>query len=215
MPRPATLRPARRLRSALGATLLVAASVALLAACSPSGSDPTSTTGPNASGSPAPTEPGASTAPTPTETADPPTPFAIACDALVTPDQLYAFNPNFGAAPDYEPAATTVVTASTDAAGTACGYLNQTSGDLIEIAVATPSADALMAYANDAAANSNPVPTYGTPPEVSGYFEHSGSHGQVQVFTGDYWVVVDSTEFFEPGDAQGLVAAVISNLPTS
>ncbi|MFF2370160.1 iron ABC transporter ATP-binding protein [Agromyces sp. NPDC058110] len=215
MPRPAVLQPARRLRSALGTTLLVAASVALLAGCSPSGADPSTTAEPGASGAPAATEPGATTEPSPVETVEPPTPFEIACDALVTPDQLYAFNPNFGAAPDYEPEAATVVTVATDAAGTACGYLNQTSGELVEVAVATPSADALTGYANDAATSSNAVPTYGTPPEVSGYFEQGGSHGQVQVFTGDYWVVLDSTDFFEPGDAQGLVEAVISNLPTS
>lgn len=214
MPRPALRRPARSLRSVVGSTLLVVASAVLLSGCGPAGADPTpSASDPAQSGSPAASDPAAS--PEPTETVEPPTPFAIACDALVTPDQLYAFNPNVGAAPDYEPQADTVVAVATDAAGTACGYLNQTSGALIEVAVATPSATALETAANDAAASSTAVPTYGTPPEVTGFFDHSGSHGQVQVFTGPYWVVVDSTEFFEPGDAQRLVDSVLSNLPAS
>ncbi|ANJ27595.1 hypothetical protein ATC03_13635 [Agromyces aureus] len=197
----------------MGSTMLVAAAVALLSGCSPTGAEPTPSASAPASGSPAASDPAVT--PEPTESVDPPTPFAIACDALATPDQLYAFNPNFGAAPDYAPTAATIKTVATDAAGTACGYLNQTSGDLIEVAVATPSATALTAYANEAAASSTAVPTYGTPPAVTGFFEHSGSNGQVQVFTGAYWVVLDSVEFFEPGDAQRLVEAVLANLPAS
>ncbi|GAA1944136.1 hypothetical protein GCM10009717_08180 [Agromyces allii] len=198
----------------MGSTLLVAASALLLSGCSPAGADPTPpASDPAASGSPAASDPAVT--PEPSESVEPPTPFAIACDALVTPDQLYAFNPNFGAAPDYAPKAATVKTVATDAAGTACGYLNQTSGDLIEVAVATPSASALTGYANEAAASSTAVPTYGTPPAVTGFFEHSGSNGQVQVFTGAYWVVLDSPEFFEPGDAQRLVEGVLANLPAS
>lgn len=213
MPRPAVLRPARRLSSVVGSTLLVAASVALLSGCGPAGAGPSPTDPGGASGTPGATDPAVT--PEPTETVEPPTPYEVACDAIVTPEQLYAFNPNFGAAPDDQPQADLIATVATDAAGTACGYLNQTSGDLLEIAVATPSEAALVAYANEAASSATAVPTYGTPPEVTGYFTHSGSNGQVQVFTGDYWVVLDSAAFFEPGDAQSLVADVLSNLPAN
>jgi hypothetical protein len=142
-------------------------------------------------------------------------PFEIACDALLTADQLYAFNPNFGAAPDFEPTGTAVATAVAEDAGTACGYLNQTSGEIIEIAVATPTAQAAEARRNDAALSSTPVPTYGTPPDVEGYFIQSGGTGEAQVFHGPYWIVVDSPALFEPGDAQQLVADVLANLPAA
>lgn len=207
MPRP--LRPS--LLRATGSALAAAASVALLAACTASTPAPTASAAPTtdpATAAPGPTAPA-------TETAEPPTPFTIDCEALLTPEQLYEFNPNYGVAPDYAPEAANIATAVDVDAGTACGYLNQTSGELIEVSVATPTAMAGEQRRNDAATTSKPVPTYGTPPEVEGYFVQAGGTGEAQVFHGPYWVVVDSTALFEPGDAQQLVAAVLGNLPAA
>ena len=100
-------------------------------------------------------------------------------------------------------------------AGTACGYLNQTSGEVIEIGVATPTEAAGETRRNNAAMSSKPVPTYGTPPDVEGYFINAGGSGEAQVFHGPYWIVIDSAALFEPGDAQQLVAAVLANLPAA
>lgn len=205
---PSPLRPFLLRSTSLA--LAAAASVALLAACTTSAPTPT--------GSAAPTDPAtASPEPTaaPTETAEPATPFAIECDALVTAEQLYEFNPNFGVAPDYEPSAEHIVTAVETDAGTACGYLNQTSGELIEIAVATPTTSVSEQRRNDAATTSTAVPTYGTPPDVEGYFVQAGGTGEAQIFHGPYWIVVDSTALFEPGDAAQLVADVLGNLPAA
>jgi hypothetical protein len=141
-----------------------------------------------------------------------PTPFAIACDELVTNDQMYAFNPNFGADPGYAPKAAGI-TAVVDESGTACGWLNQTSGDVIEIGVATLPPGALEQHKNEAALGSNVVPTYGTPPDIEGYFRQVAGTGEAQVFRGAYWIVIDSVALFEPGDAQQLVTAVLGNLP--
>ena len=204
---PRSPHPART-RSA-GLALHAAASVALLAGCSPEAADPTGTAAPTAApGSP-------SAAPEPTETAEPPLPFEIACDALVTADQLYAFNPNFGADPAFEPTSSDVITLVEEDAGTACGYLNQSSGEVIEIGVATPTEAAGETRRNSAAMSSKPVPTYGTPPDVEGYFINAGGSGEAQVFHGPYWIVIDSAALFEPGDAQQLVAAVLANLPAA
>ncbi|MFF2275015.1 iron ABC transporter ATP-binding protein [Agromyces sp. NPDC058126] len=187
-----------RLRSA-GLALAVAASVFALAGCSepaPPADDPSA----------AATDPGASEAP-----AEEPTPFEIACDELLSADDVYAYNPNLGNAPDYEPAADGVLGVEEEA-GTTCGLLNQTSGALIEFGVATPPEGALEGRKNDAALGSKPVPTYGTPPEVEGYFSVTDEQGEAQVFSGQYWIVVESAEFVEPGDAQVLVAAILENL---
>ncbi|WP_448809444.1 iron ABC transporter ATP-binding protein [Agromyces bauzanensis] len=205
MPRP--LRLPRTLPA--GLAFVAAASVALLSGCSGATPEPTASAVPTA----APANPADTAAPEPTETAEPPVPFGIACDALVTIDQLYAFNPNFGTDPGYEPQASSIVTAVEEDAGTACGYLNQTSGEVIEIAVATPTAAAGEARRNDAALKSKPVPTYGTPPDVEGYFVQAGGTGQAQVFHGPYWIVIASPALFEPGDAQQLMASVLQNLP--
>lgn len=186
--------------------IIAAASVVFLGGCTAEAPRPTATAAPTASETPAATEPA------PTETAEPPVPFTIECDALLTPQNVYDFNPNFGADPDYEPSAEGI-TGIVEEAGTACGWLNQTSGELIEVGVATPPPSALEARKNAAALDSTPVPTYGTPPDVEGYFVQSDSSGEAQVFQGPYWIVIDSSSLFEPGDAQLLVTAVLGNLP--
>ncbi|MFD4422800.1 iron ABC transporter ATP-binding protein [Agromyces sp. NPDC058484] len=204
-------RPSRLLRNRpTGLVLVAAASVALLSGCVGGTPEPTATA---AAPTTAPASPTA--APAPTETAEPPIPFEISCDALVTAEQLYAFNPNFGVDPGHEPTAAAVVALVEEDAGTACGYLNQTSGEVIEVAVATPTEQAGETRRNDAALTSKPVPTYGTPPDVEGYFVQAGGSGEAQVFHGPYWIVVDSPALFEPGDAQQLVASVLGNLPAA
>ena len=204
------LRPPRPSRTpAVGPVLLAAASVLLLAGCSgamPGATDPAAP--PTASEAPVP----APSASQPAEPEEKPVPFEVACDELLSADDIYAFNPNYGTDPGFEPSADAVV-GVVDEAGTACGLLNQTNGAVIEFGVATPPARALEARMGDAALHSNVVPTYGTPPDVEGYFTRAGDVGEAQVFTGPYWVVIDSTELFEPGDAQRLVSALLANLP--
>ncbi|AWB95046.1 iron ABC transporter ATP-binding protein [Agromyces badenianii] len=188
--------------------LVAAASVMLLSGCTGETPEPSATAAPPS----AIETPSASAEPT--EAAEPPVPFAIGCDELLTLEQVYEFNPNFGGSPDFEPSGEGVV-AVVEQAGTACGWVNQTSGEIIEIGVATPPAAALDARKNDAAMGSSPVPTYGTPPEIEGYFSQTGGHGEAQVFSGPYWIVIDSPVLFEPGDAGQLVSAVLGNLPAA
>jgi hypothetical protein len=205
MPRPNTLP--RTLQT--GLALAAAASALVLSACSTAGVGPTDSAAPSAPGTAAPVESTAAPAPEPTEE---PVPFDVACDAILTPQDVYDFNPNFGADPGYTPAAPGVVGVAEES-GTACGWLNQTSGEVIEVGVATPPPGALDARMNEAALGSTPVPTYGTPPAVAGYFTQAGGTGEAQVFSGPYWIVISSEALFEPGDAQQLIAAVLRNLP--
>jgi hypothetical protein len=155
-------------------------------------------------------KPTPSSTPTPTET---PTPVALTCDQIVSAQQLYDFNPNYGADPGYKPEDGGLTAKAVADAGVSCGFMNQTSRSVVEVAVATPTDSQLTALKNAAVTDSNVVPTYGAPPAVEGYFGVSGGAGQAQVFTGKYWVVVSSTDFAEPGDPQPLVASVLSNLP--
>jgi hypothetical protein len=208
MPRPNAPRP--RLRPVPLALVGASAIALLLAACTDPGTGPSETTAPPAaSGSPAATAPAEpDVTPEPTEE---PVPFEVACEEILTPDQVYAFNPNYGTAPDYSPAAATI-SAVAAAEGTTCGWSNQTSGEVIEVGVATLPEHAYELQVGDAALHSNPVPTYGTPPEMEGFFRQSGGTGQAQVFTDGYWIVIESPVLFEPGDAQGLVADVVANV---
>lgn len=205
MPRPNPLVP-----RAVAVALAAVSAAILLAGCTLPGAAPTPSDGPAASGTEAPS---GSEAPVPTpEPTEEPIPFEISCDALLTADQVYAFNPNFGTAPGYEPEGRGIEQV-VEAQGTACGWSNQTSGEVIEVGVARLPERAFELQVGQAAMSSNAVPTYGTPPDVEGFFLLSGGVGQAQVFTGDHWVVVESEALFEPGDAQQLVASILANLP--
>ncbi|WP_431280048.1 iron ABC transporter ATP-binding protein [Leifsonia poae] len=166
------------------------------------------------SATPSPTKTAdAAAEPTATPTpSDPPTPVTLTCDQILTPDQVYAYNPNVGVAPDYAPKSGSLEKQIADWKGVACGRMNQTSNELIEVAVGQPPASAMEGLKNAAVTTSQPVPTYGVPPQVEGYFK-PGTAGEVQIFTGKYWVVATSTAFFEPGDAAPLMEDVLSNLP--
>ena len=187
------------------------AAATLLAGCAPSAT-PAATPSHTASAS-ATAKPSDVPLPVVTPTA-PPTPVGLTCDQVLTADQLYAFNPNFGPDPDYAPKDGSLEKKITDWQGVACAYLNQTSGDVIQIAVAKPPSDVMESLKNTAITTAKPVPTYGTPPTVEGYFK-PGEAGQVQIFRGSYWIVAESTSFFEPGDAAPLMQSVLGNVPAS
>lgn len=204
------LRHKARLSRTARTALVLAASlvtVGALGACTdaaaPSAKHPT----PSATQTSAPT---ATVQPTPT---DPPTPVALTCEQVITAEQLYAFNPNYGTDPGYAPAVGSQAATAVAAQGVACGYLNQTSNTVIEIAIARPAASELTKLKDAAISGSNVVPTYGVPPAVEGYFGTKNGVGDAQAFSNGYWVVLSSKDFAEPGDPQPLMASVLANLP--
>ncbi|MBG6059603.1 hypothetical protein RCH16_003019 [Cryobacterium sp. MP_M5] len=202
---PSLLR-SRRLRAGL---VLATGTLALaaLTGCSPAAT-------PSASGSSTPSasasaSPSATATPTPT-----PTPagaaVALTCDEVLTPNDVYEYNQNTGTAPDFTATSETAKTALSYQ-GLACGLLNQSSGETIEISVAQPNAVLMTSLTDQAIASSNPVPTYGAAP-VSGFFTTKAGIGEAQVFTAKYWVTLSSPGFVEPGDAEKLMSAALSHL---
>ena len=162
------------------------------------------------SSAPAPTATESAT-PTPTSTAAPITvgkPVTIDCNTLVTPDAIYAYNPNFGLSESYTPAAGTEAATIVEAKGLACQWVNQTSGELVQVAVANLPSDKLTALKNNYVMNSNSVPTYG----VEGYFKVVDTLGQAEAFSGPYWISATSDAFYEPGDAQPIVEAALAGI---
>ena len=197
------LRTAAALTAVLGCALT-------LSACAPAAhpaASASSTPGATAAGG------AGSASPKPTATpTDPPTPVKLTCTQLVTPEQVYAYNPNYGIDPGYAPKKGSLEAQIAAWKGVTCAWKNQTSGEVVEVAVAQPPASALEGLKNAAITTAAPVPTYGVPPQVEGYFKQ-GSPGEVQVFRGPYWVVADSTAFFEPGDVAPLMQDVLGNIP--
>jgi hypothetical protein len=223
----AATRRARASAAAAGAAL---AAGLLLAGCAPSEGSPGASDGPRESVSPSATatpDPSASATPsgsatpsesatpsgsaTPTPTPDAGMPVTITCDALVPAQALYDFNPNFSTDPAYQPKAKTLPATLAADGGTACGYVNQTSGEVIEVAVAHPQPAELQRVKDALVAENAPVPVNGA--DVA-YFTAESDHGQTQAFAGAYRIVARSTTFEEPADHADLMAAIVTSVAT-
>ncbi len=126
---------------------------------------------------------------------------------------MYDFNPNYGTAAGFAPLAGGLAESASTYNGLTCGYSNQSSGELIELSVVEPNGVLMTMLKQQADADSQAVPTYGTPPTVDGFFDYVGGSGQAQVFTEKYWVTMSSPAFYnEPGAAEGLMSAVLGHL---
>lgn len=162
---------------------------------------------------PAEAEPAASSAPTPTATVPAGIPVDLACDQVITPEQLYGYNPNFGADPGYTVATDSVAADMVELQGVACGWLNQTSNDTIEVALAHLAPADIEARKNELVTSSNIVPTYAGFSD-EGYFDQADGIGSADVFVGEFWIHADAASdvFFEPGDAEQFLSAVAGNI---
>jgi hypothetical protein len=122
---------------------------------------------------------------------------------------MYDFNPNFSNIDGWTPASGTAAADALAADGVACRWKNDTSGEVIDVSVASFDTASLEALANDTYADSTMVPTYGGD---EAYFAVTDGVGEAVVFQDSYWVVVSSSYFLEPGDAEPIVASVLAAL---
>jgi hypothetical protein len=198
--RPRALRPLAVAAALLGSVLLAGCTPAP----TPSSSAPIGTGPglPSSTGTPAP-EPSASAIVS--------QPVDIGCDAVITPDDMYAFNPNVSIMPDGTPKAGSTASEIAAMNGLTCQWVNNTSNTTIDVAVAKLNDDELTDLKNRAVTESKQVPTYAAPP-VEGYFTVIEDEGEAQVFTGSYWVTLRAVDFVEPGDAEQLAEAAIAHL---
>lgn len=183
--------------------LAIPFAVLLLAGCVPT-DDPT----PSPTPSPSLSEATESASPTPEPVEPEGIPITVSCDELVSAQVMYDFNPNFGLAGEFEPDAGTFAATAVAQNGLACRWINQTSGEVIDISVANLPDTALALLRNDLAGSSTLVPTYG----VEGYFRVADGVGEAQAIDDPFWIVSVSTAFTEPGEAEPIMAAAIAAL---
>lgn len=171
----------------------------LLAGCLPTpdpAATPTPTRTPSASPSATPTP---TPTPTATTTPDPEAiPLEIGCADLVDAQVFYDYNPNFSLLADFVPDGGAAASAVA-AAGVACRWVNNSSGETIDISAARLP-DARLGEAKAAAGD--PVEDFG----VEGYF----AGGVAQAFNNDVWVTATSTSFGAASDAAPLVIAAMA-----
>ena len=147
---------------------------------------------------------------------DPPTDESIGavvnlgCDDLLTPQNIYDYNPNFTNV-DFTPAAGSSAAQAEQWNGLACEWVNDTSNDTIDVSVANIQDLGTMVQLQNSAAAGTPVSGIGD----SAYFTMvTPSEGELQVFSGSYWLTFRSTWFESADDAAPLPADALSNLPS-
>ncbi len=153
--------------------------------------------------------PSSSPTPTASATADATSePVTLACSDLVSADQMYEYNLNFGLIDGWAPSPGTFAGDAVAAQGVACRWQNQSSGATIDIAVAHLLGTRLTDAEAAAKASSTAVDDYG----VEGYFFANGGPGVAQAFTGEYWITAQSTTFFGAGDVSPLMEYILPAL---
>ncbi|MFZ4840873.1 hypothetical protein [Mycetocola saprophilus] len=212
-------------RSARRASLFALAGVGLLliTGCAPSSSGtaspkPTASSSAKPSGTPnASGDPSANPSAAPSATADPLESGVVplTCDQLLTPETVYAYNPNVSATTS-APAAGSTAAKIQGIGGLACQLTNNSSGTTIDVAVAALDPSELEDLKNKAAETSQQVPTYTTPPD-EGYFgpillKNDKRINEAQIFVGNYWLTLSSEEFTEPGALEQLSTPAIAAL---
>lgn len=178
-----------------------------LAACVPSADQPVPTASATAS-SPRPTATPTPT-PTPTPTASAGViPYSAPCDQLLTPDTIYAFDPNFALLGSFDPAPGSLAAEVQAAGGTLCRWVHSTNSVTVDVAVAelSPEASAAKVAALNAAGLS--VADFGP----NGFFGVDGGTGQAQVLPSSYWVTLVSPVFGAPGDVAPLLSSLTASL---
>ncbi|MEY2848228.1 MAG: hypothetical protein RI885_893 [Actinomycetota bacterium] len=193
-----------RVRSVPRATLAVAGVV--IAACAMTGctepGDGTPTTSPSVSAAESESA-GPSVSPSASALPETATPIDQTCLELVPLQTMYDFDPNFGLQDPFTPVTGSLGEAAVDAEGVACGWIQQTNGEKLEIDVAAPAATDLAARKSDA----------GETNDGRSFFTTAGETGVVQIFEGRYWIVLSSTYFSGPADAAALADSVTAALP--
>ncbi|MEO7148109.1 MAG: hypothetical protein ABIW81_03935 [Terrimesophilobacter sp.] len=119
---------------------------------------------------------------------------------------MYDFNPNFGLLAKFTPEAGSFAARAVADKGVACRWINQTSGDTVDVSISRPAPTGFAA-AKGAATSGKPVTGIGD----AAYFTTRGTAGTVQVFIGNYWVTVTSVYFSSASDAQSIVADAVAS----
>jgi hypothetical protein len=160
---------------------------------------------PTKSASPTPGD-NASPAPSAAPSHAPGTPIGVDCDGLISLQAMYDFNPNYSLQSGSKPKAGTDGSIALDYQGLSCSWINQTSGNLIFVSVAHPAASDLAAL-KSAAGSGTAVSGLGD----AAFFSKKGQVGQLQVFSGPFWISTSSDFYGTPDDARQLAGIAVAS----
>ncbi|MDJ0334663.1 hypothetical protein QMG83_05450 [Salinibacterium sp. G-O1] len=192
---------------------LLSAMLALSACGSPTdtASTATPTPKPSASATTSATATATATAvpePTPGAHVETGEPVGVSCNDLISPQQMYDFNPNFGLIDGFVPLGGSLAGQAVAANGLACRWMNQSSGDTIDVSVAKLDAESIANRKAFLAASSTPVSSFGP----DGYFDKGDLGSSAQAFPGKFWLTATSIAFFGDRDAVPIIGAAADAL---
>ena len=134
-------------------------------------------------------------------------PFDVACTDLVSDQLIYEWGSgNWASDPDFSAAAGSSAAAIVEHGGTACGWVNLTSGDKLSVAVGEFAPETLDPLRAERADTADATSDFG----AGGYFVVTSGTGQADVFSGPYWITASSTWFLSTADAVDIVEAAVS-----
>lgn len=133
-------------------------------------------------------------------------PIGLGCAQILSPDALYAFNPSVGTNPDFEP--TALARQALEYEGVACGWINQTSGVTLAVAVARFDPESLAIVRERAADRDGSQRVDGS----DAFIRVEDGIGVIEAFIDGDWVIIESEGFTTPGDFTELLSIIDSSL---
>jgi len=133
----------------------------------------------------------------------------INCVTLINDQAMYDWGSgNFALESGFSPEAGSTAAQIAADGGLACRWINLTSQETVDAAVSIPTDADLEAARQAAAATGTATPEFG-----DAYFSAADGVGHLDVFTGGYWLTLQSSWFTAPSDASPLVEAAMAALP--
>jgi len=130
-------------------------------------------------------------------------PVIRGCDELVPAQTAFEFNESFSADESYQPAVGTLAADAAELGGVACAWVDESSGEVMSVAVANPSGEELASREGDAGRAAS---------AFAGYFTADNNVAQAQAFTGPYWVIVDTSFAADENELAPIVDSVLESL---
>ena len=130
------------------------------------------------------------------------------CDEVISTENLYLFNPNFSYEPDANPKTGSIGEFAKTSNGVFCSYINLSSGDRIEISVQNSSTSETIFLQDELKKGYLATDTYGTGPNILGYFARNKEIGTALIITPMQLISVSSSIFTSPEDPIKLVALI-------
>ncbi len=136
-------------------------------------------------------------------------PITIGCSQLITPQEMYDYDPNLYLGGTWTPTAGSPAQKAQSWNGLGCQAIRETGGVTMEISVASIKDRGTMDDLRTAASTGTPVSGYG---DVA-YFKTVGGFGELQIFKGKYWMVFRYPWATAAADFDPLPQVAFSHLP--